>query len=179
MSFFFLLLMFTCLFQITHFMPLPRCPFQPTLLCWVLHTGLISPLFSRPFCLCLCVLKAAQSSCTLTPQMTIWSFWEPLNQVGCSICTRWWLSEKYEDLLGTRVHSDWPIGNKQTNDRKKNILSMSHFCFVQSQSFNWKQLPWEPVNHQLSIHPSDIAACPSGEANRSCHTVRGVLCCRW
>lgn len=119
MSFFFLLLMFTCLFQITHFMPLPRCPFQPTLLCWVLHTGLISPLFSRPFCLCLCVLKAAQSSCTLTPQMTIWSFWEPLNQVGCSICTRWWLSEKYEDLLGTRVHSDWPIGNKQTNDRKK------------------------------------------------------------
>lgn len=61
-------------------------------------------------------------------------FWEPLNQVGCSICTRWWLSKKYEDLLGTRVHSDWPIGNKQTNNRK-NILSMSHFCFVQSQMY--------------------------------------------
>lgn len=116
---FYLLLMFTFLFQIMHFMPLLCCLFQPPLLCWVLHTGPISPLFSRPFCLCLCVLKAAQSSCTPTPQLTIWSFWEPLNQVGCAICIRWWLREKYEDPLGSTFHSDWPTGNKQTNHRKE------------------------------------------------------------
>lgn len=91
---------------------------------WAIHTGPISPLFSHPFCLCLCILKAAQSCCSPTPQLTIWSFWEPLNQLGCSICIRWWLREKYEDLLGTRVHSDWQIRN-ETNDRK-HVLSMSH-----------------------------------------------------
>lgn len=104
-------------------------PIPARLLCWVLHAGPISPVFSRPFCLCLyCVLKAAQSSCTATPQLTIWSFGEPLNQVGCSICIRWWLREKYEDLLGSTFHSDWPIGNKRRLIAEKKYTQ--HFSFL-------------------------------------------------